>query len=124
VKRFAIVAAVALVAAPSAGAKFSISLAVEPARPIAKQPVRVTMRTGIELPEKHGMRLFAVGPWREKHGVATFDVRLVRTGPAAFKATIRFPHAGRWRLIVPNWGAPGSAYPPPIDRPVRVRPIS
>jgi hypothetical protein len=119
---FLLALAAALVTVPSADAKFSISLAVKPTSPIAKRPVRVTMRTGIALPEKHGMRLVAVGPRRDGYDVTFFDVRLVRTGPRAFRATVHFPRAGWWRLIVPNWGAPGSAYPPPVDRPVRVRP--
>jgi hypothetical protein len=117
-----VVAAAALVLAPTAEAKFSISLTVEPSRPIAGDPVRLTMRTGIVLPKQHGMRLNAVGPWREELGQSFLDVRLIRIGPRAFKAKVRFPHAGRWRLIVPNWGAPGSAHPPPVDRPVMVRP--
>ena len=57
-------AAAALVGVPSAGAKFSISLRVEPAQPWAKQPVRVIARTGIELPKDHGLQLHVVGPGR------------------------------------------------------------
>jgi hypothetical protein len=104
--------AAALISAPSAAGKFSISLAVEPTPLWAKQPARVTIRTGTALPPKHGMRLFAVGPWRDKYGVASFEIRLIRTGPAALKATVRFPHGGRWQLIVPNVAG----------RAVRVRP--
>jgi hypothetical protein len=118
----AAVVAAALVLTPAAEAKFSISLTVEPYSPMAGDPVRVTMRTGIVLPKKHGMRLNAVGPWRTELGQGFFEARLIRIGSRAFRATVRFPYAGRWRLIVPNWGAPGSAYPPPVDRPVRVRP--
>jgi hypothetical protein len=122
VTTIAVATAVALLLMPSAEAKFSISLTVEPVRPMVGQSARVTMRTGVVLPRKHGMRLNAVGPWHEQFGQAFVDVKLVRIGPRAFRANLRFPYAGRWRLIVPNWGAPGSAYPPPVDRPVRVRP--
>jgi hypothetical protein len=104
--------AAGLLSATSAEAKFSISLAVEPTPLWAKQPARVTIRMGTALPKKHGMRLFAVGPWRDKYGVASFEIRLIRTGSAAFKATVRFPHGGRWQLIVPNVAG----------RPVRVQP--
>jgi hypothetical protein len=114
--------AAALLNAPSAEAKFSISLAVAPTPLWAKQPARVTIRTGIVLPREHGLRLQAVGPGVVRYETTFFDVRLRRTGPKTFKATVRFPRGGRWRLIVPNWGAPGSAVPPPVDRAVRVRP--
>jgi hypothetical protein len=33
----------------------------------------------------------------------------------------RFPSLGRWELMVPNWGAPGYAIPPPVIRALRVR---
>jgi hypothetical protein len=119
-----VLATAAFVLTAGAEAKFDISLTVEPSRPIAGDPTRVTMRTGVVLPTKHGMRLNAVGPWRDELGQAFVELRLVRIGPRAFRAKIRFPYAGRWRLIVPNWGAPGSAYPAPVDRVVRVRPRS
>lgn len=122
VTTLAALAAAALVLTPAVEAKFDISLTVGPARPIAGDPVRVTMLTGVVLPKRHGMRLNAVGPWRDEFGQGFFEARLVRIGPRAFTAKIRFPYAGRWRLIVPNWGAPGSAFPAPVDRPVRVRP--
>jgi hypothetical protein len=96
-------AAAALVGVPSAGAKFSISLRVEPAQPWAKQPVRVIARTGIELPKDHGLQLHVVGPGRAGYDTAVFYLRLRRIGPRAFKATVRFPRGGRWQLIVPNW---------------------
>jgi hypothetical protein len=113
--------AAGLLVAPAAEAKFSISLAVTPT-PLAKQPARVTVRTGIVLPQEHGLRLQAVGPGLVRYETTFFDVRLRRTGPTTYKATVRFPRGGRWRLIVPNWGAPGSAFPPPVDRALRVRP--
>lgn len=119
---FLAVAAGLLTATP-AEAKFSISLTVEPKHVWAKQPARVTVRTGIVLPRKHGLRLQVVGPGKPGSGVTSFEVRLRRIGPRAFKATVRFPRGGRWRLIVPNWGAPGSAHPPPVDRTMKVQPI-
>jgi hypothetical protein len=121
VTTLAALAAATLLLTPAAEAKFDISLTVEPFRPIAGDPTHVTMRTEVVLPRKHGMRLNAVGPWRDELGQAFFEVRLVRIGPRAYRARIRFPYAGRWRLIVPNWGAPGSAWPAPVDKSVRVR---
>ena len=118
----AMLAAAALVFAPVADAKFEISLRVTPARPVAGNVVRVIMRTEIVLAERHGMRLNAVGPWRTTSGQGFFEPRLFRVGPRVYTAAFRFPYPGRWRLIVPNWGAPGSAVPPPVDRRVTVRP--
>jgi hypothetical protein len=115
-------AAAALVSMPSAGAKFSMSLTVEPAQPRVKQPARVIVRTGITLPRDHGLQLHVVGPGRAGYDTAVFYFRLRRIGPRAFGATVRFPRGGRWRLIVPNWNAEGSTSPPPAERTVRVRP--
>jgi hypothetical protein len=50
-----------------------------------------------------------------------FLVRLRRTGPATWRGVIRFPRAGAWHLVVPNWCAPGIASPRPFDRVVAVR---
>ena len=109
------VAAAALFLTSSAEAKFSLSVAVEPARPVAGQLARTTIRTGIVLPSEHGLQLHAVGPWRARFGQAFFDVRLVRIGPRAFRAKVRFPYAGRWRLVVAGTS-------PLVAWPVRVRP--
>jgi hypothetical protein len=111
-KRLAVLAALALAAAPSAEAKFSISLTVKPAQLWAKQPARVVVRTGITLPKDHGLRLHVVGPGSARYDTAVSHFRLRRIGPRAFTASVRFPRGGRWQLIVPNWGG----------RTVRVRP--
>ena len=115
-------AAAALVSVPSAGAKFSMSLTVEPAQPWVKQPARVIVRTGITLARDHGLQLHVVGPGRARYETAVFYFRLRRIGPRAFGATVRFPRGGSWRLIVPNWNEHGSTSPPPAERRVRVRP--
>jgi hypothetical protein len=112
----------ALLSVPSAGAKFSISLRVEPEQPWAKQPARVIVRTGITLPKNHGLQLHVVGPGPARYDTAVIYFRLRRIGPRTFGATVRFPRGGAWRLIVPNWNEYGSASPPPVDRTVRVRP--
>jgi hypothetical protein len=116
------VAAAALLFAGGAEAKFQIWLTVKPSRPVAGELVRVTLRTDVVLPQKHWIRLNVRGPWRAQSGHGFFEPFVLRTGPRVFTARFRFPYSGRWRLIVPNWGAPGSAWPPPVDRPVSVRP--
>ena len=114
--------AAALLGAPSAEAKFRITLEVEPAQVWAKKPARVVMRTSVVLPAGWRLPLNVVGAWHPKYGNAFFEPRLRRVGPKLFAATVRFPRGGLWRLIVPNWGPNGSASPPPVDRAVRVRP--
>jgi hypothetical protein len=100
VAALAVVAAVAALVAPAAEAKFKASLALERDRPIARQPVRITMRISIVLPNRESVSLIAVGPWRDQSGQGVLDVRLMRIGPRAFQTRLRFPYAGRWRLQV------------------------
>ena len=112
-----VVAAIAALFVRSADAKFRMTMTIEPTRPVAVSPSRLIVRTEIALAREHGIRLYAVGPWRRTPGQATFEVRLVRTGPRMVAGTIRFPYAGRWHLSVP-----ASAASPPVDLWVRVRP--
>jgi hypothetical protein len=112
-----IAAAIAVLVAPSADAKPRISVAIEPARPTAGSPARVIVRTEMALPKQHGIRLHAVGPWRNESGQAFLEVRLVRIGQHALRGTVRFPYRGRWHLNVHvsrAWH--------PVDWWVRVRP--
>jgi hypothetical protein len=112
----AIIAASAALLVPSAQAKFGLVVTVEPARPVARSPVRVVMRSDIVLAREHGIRLFAVGPWRKDLGQAFFEIRLTRTGPRALSGRVRFPYPGRWHLNAPPPGAS-----PPVDLWVIVR---
>jgi len=50
-----------------------------------------------------------------------FEASAKRIDPKTWRATIRFPRAGRWRLVVPNECAPGYMYPWPAARSVLVR---
>jgi hypothetical protein len=103
-RKVLVLAALSLVAAPAAEAKFTASVTVAPTPVWAKQPVRVTVRTEIVLPRQHGLELEVVGPWHPRYGNAFFEPPLYRTGPKTYKATVRFPRGGRWALGVPNWG--------------------
>jgi hypothetical protein len=114
----AVVAAVASVETPVVEAKFTVSLAVQPAQPTVRQAVRMTLRTEIVLPRKQEMSLVAIGPWRKQSGQGVLYARLVRTGPRAFTARLRFPYAGRWRIELVT--RPGSASLPPFSRAVTV----
>ncbi len=138
---------VALSAAPAAVAKFRVRLSVAPSSPhvhVAAQAVlrSATAESGCR------MRLLAVAPHVDRfraldafinggYGVngpsgpvfhrlrptsrMGFLVSTAQTGPKTWRANIRFPRAGRWQLIVPNWCAPGYAYPPPVARKIVVR---
>lgn len=137
----AVVLAAALVVAPAAQAKFRIRLSLSVGTPVARQAVRVVIRTDTNPGVDCHVLLVAVAP-----GVDTYDAldafvagggssfyrvhataRLgflaptTRAGPKAWWAAVHFPHAGRWQLVVPNWCAPGYALPPPIVRRVTVR---
>jgi hypothetical protein len=83
---------------------------------VARQAVTVTLRTDVVLPKQRVM-LVAVGPWRERSGQGVLYVRLVRIGPRAVEARLRFPYAGRWALQA--FSASGANI---IGRDVRVRP--
>jgi hypothetical protein len=116
-------AAVALVVAAPAAAKFPITLTLGDATPRVGQQIRVAVSIPARYAEDANMRLVAVPPGmgmyaaikaEERHGV-----QLVRRG-GTWRGTFRFPRAGRWLLVVPNWGAPGYALPPPVVRKVRV----
>jgi hypothetical protein len=99
-----------------------MTLTVEPKPLWAKKPATVIVRTGIVLARDHGLDLHVVGPGRTRGDTGVLYPRLRRTGPKEFRATVRFPRGGTWRLIVPNWNDQGSTSPPPVARTVKVRP--
>jgi hypothetical protein len=41
-----------------------------------------------------------------------FELKLVRTGPRNWRAVVRLPRPGRWRLVVPNGTHAGFMVPP------------
>jgi hypothetical protein len=50
-----------------------------------------------------------------------FLALMQRATPTEWRTTVKLPRPGNWRLIVPNWCAPGVASPLPADRTVTVR---
>jgi hypothetical protein len=107
-----------LLFAPTAAAKFRITLALSTQKPRVGQAVTLVLRTDKDLEPTQNLRLQALSPqlrW-------VVDVQLVRAAPNAWRGVFRFKSKGTWRLIVPNWGAPGSASPIPLDRRVTVLP--
>lgn len=90
----------------------------------------VFVRTGYLVPRNDWLRLIAVAPgkdWYDVVGTVTgdssrahariprdgFEVKLVRTGKHTWRAVVRLPRAGRWRLVVPNGTHVGFMVPPP-----------
>ena len=138
----------ALIVAPAASAKVGIVLSLASERPGVRDSVTVVLRTEASQGSKCRMRLLAVAPGVGKYKAlnafviggysvsgpqgSTFHPleptrrmgflrNLTRVGPRTWHAAIRFPRAGKWRLIVPNWCASGYAATPPVDRVVTVR---
>jgi hypothetical protein len=42
-----------------------------------------------------------------------FEIKLRRVGPRGWRAVVRLPRSGRWRLVVPNETHLGFMDPPP-----------
>lgn len=109
----------------SAAAKFRMTLTLSDRTPTTGQLIRVTLRTDLSREEARAatMRLLSVPPGTFVDQVLDrerpYRMRLTRT-ESTWRASIRFPRPGHWKLVVPNWGAPGYALPPPIVREVVV----
>ena len=141
------VAVLALCIAPAANAKFKVGLFLSNDEPTVRELLRATIHADVRAREDCRMRLLAVAPGADKSkalaafingGISIigpsgptfrrirptprlgFLVPLARTGPKMWRATIHFPRVGRWRLVVPNWCAPGYASPLPVERAVTV----
>ena len=116
--------AAALALAPGAAAKYRITLTLTTEQPRVGQLVLVSLRTDVPADQAGTLRLVAVPPGMSIYAALRTEERhrlpLVRIGDR-WAANIRFSRPGRWRLVVPNWGAPGYAIPPPVVRVVRVR---
>ena len=139
---------VALVAAGSAEAKFSVSVRFAPQKPRVGQPVRVVIRAAETQDQNCRMRLVVVAPGVDRYyaldaliiGGRTimgptgpsfhrlratprlgFLAHTERSSSTTWRATVKFPRSGRWQLIVPNWCAPGYAGTPPAARVISVR---
>lgn len=121
---------VAAVAAPAASAKGHISVALGDSTPAVGQAFTVYVRTGYVVPADDWLRLIAVAPgkdWYDVVGTVTgdsvlahanvphdgFELKLDRTGAKTWRAVVRLPRAGRWRLVVPNGTHAGFMVPPP-----------
>jgi hypothetical protein len=123
---------VAAIAAPVAFAKGRITVALGDSTPKVGQPFTVYVHTGFVVPANDWLRLIAVAPgkdWYQVVGAVTgdasrahadiphdgFEVRLRRVAPRGWRAVVRLPRAGRWRIVLPNGTHRGFMVPPPAD---------
>jgi hypothetical protein len=127
----------ALCVVPAASAKFKLGLTVDDVTPAVGQPLTAVLRAGVAL--DYDLKLIVVAPgksWYDVVGVVTgdskiakanipvdgFEVPVTRISPSRWRAIVRFPRAGRWRLIIPNGAPEGFMIPPPVMRTIVVRP--
>jgi hypothetical protein len=121
---------VAAVAAPAALAKGRITVHLTDSTPRVGQAFSVRVRTDYVVPPNDWLRLIAVAPgksWYDVVGTVTgdsskahaviphdgFEIKLVRTSARTWRAVVRLPRPGRWRLVVPNGTHFGFMVPPP-----------
>jgi hypothetical protein len=124
------VAAAALMIVPAASAKGRITVSVSDRTPQVGQSFTVAVRTGFVVPPNDWLRLIAVAPendWYQVVGTITgdasrthakiprdgFELKLTRITPRQWRAVVRLPRAGRWRIVLPNGTHAGFMAPPP-----------
>lgn len=121
----------ALVLCAPASAKFRVSITASDMTPAVGQRVTVVVRAERAL--DFNLRLIAVAPGQPVfHVVATitgdtsrpdpnirrhgFEIKLARVAPNRWRGLVRFPRAGRWRVVVPNWAPRGVVMPAGVAR--------
>ncbi len=126
----AIILCLAAIAAPAASAKGQISITLSDSPPRVGQQFTVRLRTGWIVPANDWLRLIAIAPgkdWYQVVGTVTgdssrtlanlphdgFEITLTRSGPRTWRALVRLPRPGRWRLVIPNGTHLGFMVPPP-----------
>ena len=128
-RRVALLALAALVLAPAAAAKGRLTVRVSDTTPAAGQQLPVDVRTGWVVAADDWLRLIAVAPGRTWVDVVPavfgsssaraslphdgFEITMKRIAPKHWRALVRLPRTGRWRLVVPNGTHVGYMLPPP-----------
>jgi hypothetical protein len=130
VKALLVALIAAAIAAPAAFAKGQISVRISDTTPRVGQTFEVQLRTGWIVLANDWLRLIAVAPgngWYDVVGTVTgdsslahaqiprdgFEIKLKRVAPKEWRALVRLPRTGRWRLVVPNGTHLGFMIPPP-----------
>jgi hypothetical protein len=131
-RSFALAVFVAAVIVPSAFAKGHITVRLGDSSPAVGRAFTVYVRTDYVVPADDWLRLMTVAPrkdWFDVVGTITgdsstaqaeiprdgFEVKLVRVDSLRWRAVVRLPRPGRWRLVVPNGGHRGFMMPPPVS---------
>ena len=131
-RRLALALLIAAVAAPGALAKGRITVSIANSKPGVGQPFLVDVRTDFVVPHGDWLRLVAVAPgkdWYQVVGTVTgdasrtharlphdgFEIKMRRIRPTLWRAVVRLPRAGRWRIVLPNGTHAGIMVPPPTD---------
>lgn len=121
---------VAVTLVPAASAKGLIVVSLGNGKPRAGQAFTVYVRTDYVVPKDDWLRLIAVAPgktWFDVVGKVTgdssraratiprdgFEIKLRRTDSEHWRAVVKLPRPGRWRLVVPNGTHVGFMLPPP-----------
>ncbi|HEY3922059.1 MAG TPA: hypothetical protein VGL76_08085 [Gaiellaceae bacterium] len=119
-----------LIAVPVASAKGRITVVVGDRTPAVGQRFVVTINTGYVVPTDDWLRLIAVAPgkdWYQVVGTVTgdsslthatiprdgFEIKVKWITPKQWRAVVRLPSPGRWRLVLPNGTHKGFMVPPP-----------
>jgi hypothetical protein len=130
VRLFAIALCIAAIVVPAAFAKGRIAVTIDDRSPGVCQTFAVNVHTDYVVPPNDWLRLIAVAPgkdWYDVVGTVTgdssrahatiphdgFEITLKRLGPRSWRAAVRLPRPGRWRLVVPNGTHTGFMLPPP-----------
>jgi len=123
---------VAVVTVPAAVAKGRITLGVSDRTPGVGETFAVDVRTGFVVPPNDWLRLVAVAPGKNLYqvvGAVTgdssrthadisrdgFETKLTRVTARHWRALMRLPRSGRWRIVVPNGTHVGFVMPPPAE---------
>lgn len=129
-KSLFLVVVLAAIVAPPAFAKGQIDVRISDPTPRVGQRFEVQLHTGWVVPPNDWLRLIAVAPGKGWYGVVGtvtgdsslthaqiprdgFEIKLTRVSPTEWRARVRLPRTGRWRLVVPNGTHRGFMVPPP-----------
>jgi hypothetical protein len=121
-----------VIVAPAAFAKGNITVSLGDRTPRVGQAFTVDVRTDFVVPPADWLRLIAVAPnktWFDVVGRVTgdssrarariprdgFEITLRRASPKHWRAVVRLPRPGLWRLVVPNGTHVGFMLPPPAS---------
>ena len=126
VKTFAALCLGALLVCSPAFAKVRISIIAGDTTPAVGQRVTIVVRSERRL--EYDLRLIAVAPGKPVFRVVAtitgdtsypdpniahdgFEIQLTRIAPNRWRGSVRFRHAGRWRVVVPNEAREGVMMP-------------